>query len=155
MIDFMSTQDSYHYALWLLGAREHSVKEMTQKLSRKGFDAEQIDATLKRLFEYNYLSDQRFAESFARSKAAKPLGKQRIQNELRQKGIEDELAHQALEALDVDWFELALELKQRKFGETVAKDFKAKGKQTRYLVYSGFSLDQVRNAIEFDPEGED
>lgn len=147
----MTTQDSYNYALWLLGAREHSIKEMTQKLSRKGFDKEQIEATLQRLLEYNYLSDQRFAESFARSKAAKPLGRQRIQNELRQKGIEDEMARAALDHLEVDWFELALELKQRKFGENAEKDFKAKGKQTRYLVYRGFSFDEVRYAIEFDP----
>ncbi|MBM6552111.1 regulatory protein RecX [Marinomonas ostreistagni] len=147
----MTQQDSFNYALWLLGAREHSVKEMTQKLTRKGFDAEQIAATITRLEEYNYLSDQRFAESFARSKASKPLGRQRIQNELRQKGISDEMARIALDQLEVDWFELALELKQRKFGENVEKDFKAKGKQTRYLVYRGFNFDEVRYAIEFDP----
>lgn len=147
----MTTQDSFNYALWLLGAREHSVKEITQKLARKGFESEHIDATITKLEEYNYLSDQRFAEAFSRSKAAKPLGRQRIQNELRQKGISDEMARAALDQLEVDWFELALELKQRKFGEIAEKDFKAKGKQTRYLVYRGFNFDEVRYAIDFDP----
>lgn len=144
----MSEQESDHYALSLLGAREHSRKELAQKLSRKGFSDEQIDATVKRLLEHNYLSDQRYAEAFARSKVAKPLGKQRILNELRTKGISDEMAKQALGTLDADWFELALSLKRRKFGHHMAKDVKERSRQTRYLAYRGFSYDEIRYAVE-------
>ncbi|WP_067223962.1 regulatory protein RecX [Marinomonas gallaica] len=148
----MAELDAKNYALWLLGAREHSTKELQQKLFRKGYESEIIDQTLLYLTELNYLSDQRFAEAFSRSRASKPLGKQRIMNELRMKGIGDELAKQAIASLEADWFELALELKQRKFGDAPERDFKAKAKQTRYLVYRGFSFDEVKYAIEFSED---
>lgn len=148
----MTEQEAKNYALWLLGAREHSTKELQQKLARKSYEQDIIDSTISYLLEYNYLSDERYAEAFCRSKAAKPLGKQRILNELRMKGIAEELAKQALNSLEVDWFELALELKQRKFGVSVEKDFKARAKQARYLVYRGFSFDEVKYATEYNEE---
>lgn len=148
----MSEHDAKNYALWLLGGREHSTKELQQKLSRKGYEPDHIDHALQYLMDLNYLNDQRFAEAFSRSKAAKPLGRQRILNELRMKGVGDEQAKQALASLEVDWFELALSLKQRKFGVQPESDFKAKGKQTRYLVYRGFSFDEVKYAIEYREE---
>lgn len=148
----MSQQDAKNYALWLLGAREHSSKELQQKLARKGYEQQAIDDAIQYLMDLNYLSDERYAEAFSRSKAAKPLGKQRILNELRMKGIPEQMAKQALNSLEVDWFELALELKQRKFGYTVEKDFKARAKQTRYLVYRGFSFDEVKYATEWSEE---
>ena len=148
----MSQQGAKNYALWLLGAREHSTKELQQKLARKGYEPDAIDETLNYLLDLNYLSDERHAEAFSRSKAAKPLGKQRILNELRMKGIPEAMAKQALNSLDVDWFELALQLKQRKFGFEVEKDFKARAKQTRYLIYRGFSFDEVKYATEWSEE---
>lgn len=146
----MSHSDIRNYALWLLGSREHSTHEMRQKLLRKGFEEEGIALIIEDLTSINYLSDQRFAEAFCRSKAAKPLGKQRILNELKRKGISDDQAKQALNSLDVDWFELALNLKQRKFGDAVEQDYQKKSKQMRYLLYRGFGYDEVRYAIEED-----
>ncbi len=143
---------AYNHALWLLGAREHSVRELQQKLNRKEFSAEDIQAAIDKLIEYNYVNDQRFAEAFARSKAAKPLGKQRILNELKMKGIDEASAKQALNALEADWFELALELKLKKFGEAVSHDYKEKAKQTRYLAYRGFGFDEIKHAIEYREE---
>lgn len=148
----MPEQDAKNYALWLLGAREHSTKELQQKLSRKGYEQDAIDEAVNYLLDLNYLSDERYAEAFCRSKAAKPLGKQRILNELRMKGIPEPMAKEALNSLEVDWFELALELKLRKFGYEVEKDFKARAKQTRYLVYRGFSFDEVKYATEWHEE---
>lgn len=146
----MSQSDIRNHALWLLGSREHSTYEMRQKLSRKGFEEDSITQVIEDLTSLNYLSDQRFAEAFCRSKSAKPLGKQRILNELKQKGISEEQAKQALCSLDVDWFELALNLKQRKFGDAVERDYQKKSKQMRYLLYRGFGYDEVRYAIEED-----
>lgn len=143
---------AYNYALWLLGAREHSIQELQQKLSRKEYSAEDIQAALNKLIEYNYINDQRFAEAFTRSKAAKPLGRQRILGELKTKGIDDATAKQALNDLKVDWFELALELKLKKFGATVSCDYKEKAKQTRYLAYRGFGFDEIKYAIEHSEE---
>lgn len=144
----MTDQNPFNHALLLLSQREHSTKELQQKLTQKGYDADSIQQVTRHLIELNYLNDARFAEVFCRNRAAKPYGKQRIQTELRMKGIDDETVKQVFQHTDIDWYELARELKSRKFGDTVAKDFKEKSKQTRYLLYRGFSYDEVKYALE-------
>ncbi|MBA4152598.1 MAG: hypothetical protein C0509_08555, partial [Acinetobacter sp.] len=47
--------------------REHSRRELEQKLKRINAKPEQIEAVLLKLIDYNLQSDQRFAESLVRS----------------------------------------------------------------------------------------
>ncbi|MGO3345342.1 MAG: regulatory protein RecX [Marinomonas sp.] len=142
------TTSTMDHALILLGGREHSVKEIHTKLKQRGHSEEEIAATIQSLLEINYLNDQRFAEIFVRSRVNKPLGALRIKYELTQKGIKNELADDALQDCNADWFELAKELKERKFGKNQYKDFKEKAKQMRYLQYRGFNFDQIHYALE-------
>lgn len=137
----------FDQALLLLSHREHSKKELTTKLKTRGHEEEEINATIERLEEMNYLNDERFAEIFVRSRLSKPLGANRIQQELIQKGINSELAKTALSEANVDWFELAKQLKERKFGEEISTDFKEKAKQSRYLQYRGFDFEQIKYAV--------
>ena len=146
------TPSTMDHALILLGGREHSIKEMQTKLKQRGHTEEDITTTIQSLLEINYLNDPRFAEIFVRSRINKPLGALRIKQELKQKGIMDEQANQAIQDSGADWFELAKELKERKFGESKYKDFKEKGKQIRYLQYRGFNFDQIKYALEPDNE---
>ncbi|MGO2236225.1 recombination regulator RecX [Marinomonas sp. UCMA 3892] len=137
----------FDQALSLLSHREHSKKELATKLKTRGHEEEEINATIERLEEMNYLNDERFAEIFVRSRLSKPLGANRIQQELIQKGINSELAKTALSEANVDWFELAKQLKERKFGEEISTDFKEKAKQSRYLQYRGFDFEQIKYAV--------
>ncbi|WP_417560695.1 recombination regulator RecX [Marinomonas sp.] len=137
----------FDQALSLLSHREHSKKELATKLKTRGHEEEEINATIERLEEMNYLNDERFAEIFVRSRLSKPLGANRIQQELIQKGINSELAKTALSEANVDWFELAKQLKERKFGEEMSTDFKEKAKQSRYLQYRGFDFEQIKYAV--------
>ncbi|SBS37945.1 Regulatory protein RecX [Marinomonas spartinae] len=141
----LSTMD---HAMTILASRDHSTKEMAHKLKIKGHEEESIAKAIASLLEVNYLNDRRFAESYTRSRANKPLGPQRIKQELKQKGIKDDVISQVFEESDADWFELARELKQRKFGEEVTKDFKERAKQTRYLQYRGFGFEHIKYALE-------
>ncbi|MBU1293955.1 MAG: recombination regulator RecX [Gammaproteobacteria bacterium] len=137
----------FDQALSLLSHREHSKQELVTKLKTKGHEEEEISATIERLEEMNYLNDERFAEIFVRSRLSKPLGASRIQQELIQKGINSELAKTALSEANADWFELAKQLKERRFGEEISTDFKEKAKQSRYLQYRGFDFEQIKYAV--------
>ena len=137
----------FDQALSLLSHREHSKKELATKLKTRGHEEEEISATIERLEEMNYLNDERFAEIFVRSRLSKPLGASRIQQELKQKGINSELAKTALSEANADWFELAKQLKERRFGEEASTDFKEKAKQSRYLQYRGFDFEQIKYAV--------
>lgn len=141
------TLSVFDQALSLLSHREHASKELATKLKTKGHTEEEIASTIERLKEINYLNDERFAEIFVRSRISKPLGANRILQELIQKGVNNTLAKEAVDNAEVDWFELAKQLKERRFGEETTKDFREKSKQSRYLQYRGFSFDEIKYAI--------
>nr|WP_245823697.1 RecX family transcriptional regulator [Photobacterium proteolyticum] len=56
-----------------------------------------------------------------------------MKQELKQKGLDSLAIEQALEDLGVDRFELAEELRTKKFGGEMLEDTKEKAKQARYL----------------------
>ncbi|RBP79958.1 regulatory protein RecX [Marinomonas rhizomae] len=137
----------FDQALSLLSHREHSKKELSTKLKIRGHGEEEIESIIERLEEMNYLNDARFAEIFVRGRINKPLGANRIRQELIQKGISSELAKTTILEAGVDWFELAKQLKKRRFGEAPSMDFKEKAKQSRYLQYRGFDFEQIKYAL--------
>ncbi|MEO9276104.1 regulatory protein RecX [Marinomonas sp. 5E14-1] len=143
---------TFDQALSLLSHREHGTKELVNKLKLKGHTGKDITSAIEQLQNINYLNDERFAEIFVRSRISKPLGANRILQELIQKGINSTLAKEAINNAEVDWFELAKTLKARKFGEEVTTDFKEKGRQSRYLQYRGFSFDEIKYAISSEDE---
>ena len=55
------------------------------------YSREEIDAAIKQLKEEGLQSDQRFTEAYIRMRARRGFGPQRIELELRERGIEDEM----------------------------------------------------------------
>ena len=73
---------AYNYAVSLLSRREHTVKEITEKLKRKGY-GQFCEKVTDRLISEGYLSDERFAKLYVRELInLKGYGKRRIRDEL-------------------------------------------------------------------------
>jgi len=90
--------ECYDKALYLLSMREHSEKELRDKLKSKAYKAEDIDSSIVRLKKENYLSDSRFCEAFIRSRLKKnPEGKQILILRLSEKGIDKAKAREAVD----------------------------------------------------------
>lgn len=141
-------KDAWNKAIQLLSRREYSRKELERKLSEYA-DSTTIQKLLCSLENDGYLSDQRFCESFIRMRCGQGHGLIRINFDLRQKGISSELIAHCLEELAFDWFELALEQYQRKYQRNlVCVDYKERAKRTRFMAQRGFSMDQIKYAIE-------
>ncbi|MFA0813522.1 regulatory protein RecX [Microbulbifer epialgicus] len=140
-------------ALELLARREHSRQELKQKLTGKFPDSD-FNALFERLQELNYQSDQRFAEVFARSRVLRGQGPVRIRQELQQRGIRGEYATNAIEQMEVNWFELAQEQLQRKYRTPISaalprdQQMKERARRQRYLAYRGFSADAISWALD-------
>ena len=81
-------------ALRLLARREHSRAELARKLKAHAQPEDDLDALLDDLARGKLLSDERYAESRAHVLSRK-FGAARIAQELRAKGVGDELAGQA------------------------------------------------------------
>lgn len=141
-------------AMQILAARDHSSYELKQKLQRNGHAEEEIEEIILHLQGLNYLNDQRFAENYIRSKASRHMGRNRIQQELRQKGVSQPLITEGLQNLELDFFALAYDTKCGKFGPAPAPDYQQKSKQMRYLQYRGYNFDEIRFAVEHQAEQE-
>lgn len=136
-------------AIGLLARREHSRFELRQKLLARGYDDPELDALLTDLAAERLQSDERFVEAYVYSRISKGFGPLRIQAELRERGIDDELVHRFLDMNARDWFEQARQQWQKRFGK-VAKDFKERAKQARFLQGRGFPPQVIRQVLNED-----
>ncbi len=97
--------------------------------------------------ENNYLSEERFTESFIRYRASRGQGSVKISSELHSRGINRSLASHALGNSEINWFDLALEQLEKKFGKSKSVDFKEKSKRMRFLSSRGFSGEVIHCII--------
>ena len=131
-------------AMDLLSRREHSLKELRQKLKRRFDDEELIECEIQRLADENLQSDKRFAESFLRQRLNRGHGPLRIKQDMRQRGIPDSDVAAAIMAEQPDWYSRARDVIERKFGAVPAQDIKEKARRSRFMQYRGFSSDHFR-----------
>ena len=135
-------------AMDLLSRREHSRRELKQKLTRRFQDEELIEQQLDRLSEEKLQSDTRYAESFLRQRINRGQGPLRIRQEMRQKGISDSEIEMAMAEEQPDWYTLAEETYHRKFGALSPEDIKEKAKRSRFMQYRGFALDHYQHLLQ-------
>jgi len=141
----MTTQNqqskSYALALKMLMRREHSQLELSKKLQLKGCNDIDIKHSIDLLIEQKYQSDERFSEAFILMRYNQGKGPVIISSELKKRGIE------SFDLSIIDWFELAKEVRQKKFGQNLPLDYKTQSKQKRFLQSRGFSFDQINKAF--------
>ncbi|BBB25123.1 regulatory protein RecX [Amphritea japonica] len=134
-------------AIYLLARREHSRKELKEKLIARS-ELIDLDIVLDELIERGYQSDQRFTESFIRMRASQGQGLIKIRFELQRKGVNSELIASAFEAAEIDWFELAADRYKRKYkAALLANDYKERAKRMRFMSQRGFNSEQIGYAI--------
>lgn len=133
-------------AMRYLARRDYSCAELAARLVQRGASAELAAEVVERLGEAGLVSDERFAEVFARYRSRSGYGPMRIRAELRQKGVSAPLIELALEPYADEWHELAFAwLSRRLRGEL---DRKAEARLYRGGQQRGFNHDQVMRAIE-------
>ncbi|PCH85145.1 MAG: RecX family transcriptional regulator [Piscirickettsiaceae bacterium] len=126
----------------MLARREHSERELWQKLLKKGFEHEDIEATLAEFKENNWQSDERFAESYSRSRIHSGVGPVRIQYELKERGVDTSM-NQVFDE-EPDWQRLLNELHTKKYGQQPPDDMKERAKRTRFFQHKGYTHDMIK-----------
>jgi len=126
-----------------LSRREHSVLEMRRKLTQKGFDETEIEDCLEKLIANNLLSEERFTESYINMRMRRGYGPQRIAQELRERGINDEYFHDFLDHNNPEWRGVMHQQYAKKYGNKPAQEYAEKAKRAKYLQSRGFPLDWV------------
>ncbi len=136
-------------ALQYLARREYSRAELRGKLlPHAGADdehdqpqPEDLDALLDDLTVRGWLSDERATTQLLHAKRSR-FGSRRIAEELRRKGIAEELIGDVLPGLEGGELEAARCVWQKKFG-VPPQDDKEKARQVRFLQSRGFGFDVI------------
>lgn len=131
----------------LLARREFSSRELRLRLERDFDQAAAISAELERLSAEGLLSDERFSEAFVRARRRRAQGPLRILRDLRQRGVNEELASRSVCPNDAAWSELARDWRARRHGTKPPADTRERQRQARQLQNRGFTSAQIRFAL--------
>lgn len=142
-----SKLSAYGKAVSLLARREHSVRELTFKLSQKEYPQKDIDQAIERLIKEKYLDNERFMECLIRARIAQGQGPMMILAELATHDISANQAQNHEKWQQTNWDLVAYQAKVKRFGLAVEQDIKKKAKQAQFLTRRGFSASQVNTAI--------
>ena len=130
--------------------REHSKRELVDKLTRKKFESGEIKRCVDEFCEKDLQSDKRFAESYVRSKYNANKGPIYIISSLKNKGIDDNLINKSLSVYnEEDWQKSAMSaLDKKKLPNKIKEVNGRKDKQKMFLIQRGFQYKTIENAIE-------
>lgn len=83
-------------ALRLLSVRSRSRAELERRLSRAGYEPDEVEAAIADLEEVGLVDDERFARELAEAKRRRGMGRRAGLAALRAKGVDREIAEQAV-----------------------------------------------------------
>ena len=143
---------TFERAVKLLAAKPRSVAELRERLLRgKNTNAEIVETVISRLREYGYLNDEHFAFCYASYKVKqKPVGRRRLERDLKLKKIDNSVANEALEMVYGETPEEQL------IDEAIAKRLRLRGKPKSraeakslfdHLLRRGFAFDLVSDKV--------
>ena len=132
----------YNKALDIISRREHSEKEIREKLYKKFNDHKVSELVITSLIDKGLVNDHRFAEMYIIARKRKGFGPKKIAYELLAKGVSDDISSQALNE-EGGWQIAALNAFNKKYKNGIADNFKEMNKQKIFLQNRGFTFEEI------------
>ena len=137
---------AHESALRMLTARAHGEQELYRKLRQK-YAAEAAQSAVNRCKEAGLIDDAAFAAALAEELSArKGYAPDRIRAELLCRGIDKEIAENAISALDIDRDSVIIKLLE-KMKITDASPEKDKARAIRRLLNAGYSFSEIKYVL--------
>ncbi|HCL90858.1 MAG TPA: hypothetical protein DHW70_06025 [Candidatus Atribacteria bacterium] len=131
------------YLLRLLSRRIYSRYEISRKLKNKGYPENIITNLIFWLEDNNYINDELFAEMWAQFRLQnKPIGRYKLNQELRTKGIKQDIIQKVINKTykEIDELILARNLIKEKIVSSEIKNIRIDPKKIyNFLLRRGFS----------------
>ncbi len=142
----VNARRAFNRASDLLSRRDHSEKELREKLRQKGC-AEGADEAVEKLRSYGYVYDARFAARFAAElQRVKHFGKKRIEQELLRKGIDRALIAETLAEMTFETEDL-VSLIEQKYARRLSTE-KGVAQTVAALQRRGYGFREIKDALE-------
>ncbi|MBQ8574542.1 MAG: regulatory protein RecX [Clostridia bacterium] len=141
---------AFNSAMFSLDMRDHSEREIRQKLARK-YDEQSVDSAVFKLLDLGLVNDRRYAEQLCRELfERKKFGKSRVVSELYRKGISREIINEVLdeyeEENEPDNVQRIVDIIRKKYYNKLI-DEKSRQKTVAALVRLGYSFSDIRQAM--------
>lgn len=137
------------YTLSLLNRRIYSKYEILKKLKTKRFSENIIPNVVLWLENKEYINDELFATIWSQSRLKnKPVGRYRLNQELKIKGINQEIIQKVLDKTynDIDELTLARDLINEKISSSKLKNISLNSEKIyNFLLRRGFSREVSKN----------
>ena len=148
IIELSNERRAKEKALWLISYRDHSKKELRDKIRRTCDDAS-AEKAVERMEELGLVNDESFARRYARKLIfEKKMSKRAALFELSRKGIDKETAEEILDEIDVDYREQIKDFLDKKYRDL--SDEKTKRRAVAALQRLGYGWDDIKAAMEND-----
>ncbi len=133
-------------ALYLLEYRDHSAKELFDKL-KKNINEDVANDVVSKMQYLSLIDDEKYAKRYAQTLKDKGYGEIRIKNELYKKGIDPQLISDVIdEVVDNDPVNDIVEIINKKFYKSLF-DEKGKRRSINALMRLGYSWSDIKAAI--------
>lgn len=143
-----SRRQALDVALRLLGYRPRAEQELRERLRRRGFPEEAVEATLARLRDYGYVDDVAFARAWVENRTgAAARGRRLLAHELRAKGVASDVVTGTLADVP-DELEIARGLAAKKARSLRGLDARAfQQRLATYLQRRGFDAEVITTVV--------
>lgn len=153
---------AYQYSLFLLSGQDYSEHKLRQKLKLKGYEATEIDETLTKLIEKNFLREEEYKKLLVKKLMRKGKADGMIKRQVQQEKLEinlEEMSELRAE-IGVSKEDSILQLVNKKtHGKPwpTDRDLRQKLQQKiyRYLLSRGYSYDDAKRAVKASETGID
>ncbi len=144
---------AYSKALYLLGFRDYSEKEMQNKL-KLDFTDDAIENTIEKLKEQKLLDDEKFASKYADVLIfEKKFSKKMAVYELTKKGIGKQISESIVDNIDVNEKDQIKDLISRKYKDAY-NDEKVKRRAIAFLQRHGYKIHDIFDVINNGDDGD-
>ena len=134
----------------LLSRRDHSVKELREKLLRT-VDSVSADKAIDKMLDLGYLDDEKYTKSLLNYLIEnKKMSKSFIKKEMYKRGIDNDIISNCLEEVEIDAVSSILDLLRSKYMTKLRPDEnyqKNKEKVIASLMRKGFSYGDIKSAF--------
>ena len=144
---------AYSKALYLLGFRDYSEKEMQNKL-KLDFTDDAIENTIEKLKEQKLLDDEKFANKYADVLIfEKKFSKKMAVYELTKKGIDKQISESIVDNIDIDEKDQIKDLISRKYKDAYNNE-KVKRRAIAFLQRHGYKIHDIFDIINNGDDGD-
>lgn len=138
-------------AIYYLDIKPRTKYQVKKYLLNKGFSEEKVEHVIEELKEYGYINDLNYSIMYFEYGFEKGRGRYRIEKELSQRGVSEEIIKEAYNASDnkPDEFDIAMTIAEDMVSGIDVKELgyeekrRLKAKIGRKLLARGFSIEDI------------